>query len=180
MMEEKNRAESRPERYGKTERKHVTLLPETVEVVQAYAERHRLNFSVAIETLVQTGLGQTTAETMPRLVASQLERIVNRQFNRFAKLLAMTAITAKELDYKADVLLLQMIWREAREDAAEFPTRLEVSTDPEEQPAALAREIRDAIRTLAHQDAVVAIQKPVQEIGSLWEVVAKGVDDEEG
>jgi len=103
--------ENRADRYGKTERKNLTLTIETIEVVQAYADRHGLYFSVAIETLALMGLGHTTAESLPRLVASLLERALNRQFNRFAKLLSYAVIAAEKINYKTDVLLLQTICR---------------------------------------------------------------------
>ena len=131
--------ENREDRYGKTERKHVSLMTETIEAVQAYADRHGLYFSVAVESLVLMGLQQAPAETLPRLVNNLLERALNRQFNRFAKLIAYAAIAAEEVNYKTDVLLLQTIWREARLDPERFHVNMAVSLDPNRQPDARAR-----------------------------------------
>jgi hypothetical protein len=167
--------ESRQERYGKTEKKTLTLTNEAIETIQAYADRHGLYFSVAVESLALMGLGQTTAESLPRLVANLLERVLNRQFNRFAKLLSSAAIAAEEANHKADVLLLQTIWREARQDPEDFVDRLLVSTDPNEQPDALARQLRDEVCADAHETAVARLKKPLGENGIVWET---GVADE--
>lgn len=167
--------ESRQERYGKTEKKTLTLTNEAIDTIQAYADRHGLYFSVAIESLALMGLGQTTAETLPRLVSNLLERALNRQFNRFAKLLSAAAISAGEVNYKTDVLLLQTIWREARLDPANFIEKMQISANPNDRPDALARQIRDEICAGAHETAVARLKKPLGENGKLWEM---GVADE--
>lgn len=112
--------ENREDRYGKTERKNLTLTAEAVEAVQAYADRHGLYFSVAIESLALMGLGQATADALPRLVANLLERAFNRQFNRFAKLLSYAALSAEEASAKTDFLILQLFRREAQRDPDNF------------------------------------------------------------
>lgn len=162
--------ETREDRYGKTQRKHVSLTTETVAVVQAYAERHGLYFSVAVESLLLLGLKQAPAETLPRLVTNLLERALNRQFNRFAKLIAFAAIAAEEVNYKTDVLLLQTIWREARLDPDAFVAKMQVSTDPQVQPDQLVRQIRDDICGDAYETAVSRLKKPMNEISALWQV----------
>lgn len=159
--------ESRQARYGKTEKKTVTLTHEAIDSIQAYADRHGLYFSVAIESLALLGLGQATAETLPRLVANLLERTLNWQFNRFAKLLAQAVIAAEEVNYKAGVLLLQTIWREARLDPHHFIENMQVSTNPQAKPDALARQIRDEICTSAHDEAISRLKKPLAENGIL-------------
>jgi hypothetical protein len=167
--------QSRDDRYGKTERKNLTLTAEAVAAVQAYADRHGLHFSVAVETLALMGLGQSLAENLPRLVANLLERTVSRQFNRLARLLSLAAMSAEEANHKADVLLLQTIWREARQAPEDFVDRLLVSTDPNEQPDALARQLRDEVCVAAHETAVARLKKPLGKNGIVWET---GVADE--
>lgn len=76
--------QGRDDRYGKTIRKNLTLTQEAIEAIEAYAERHNLYFSVAVETLAMMSLGRETAETLPRLTANLLERLMLWQFNRFA------------------------------------------------------------------------------------------------
>jgi len=159
---------SRETRYGKTERKNVTLTVAAVEAVQAYADRHGLYFSVALETLALMGLGQGTADSLPRLISAMLERIVRQQFNRFAKLLSLAAISAGEASYKADVLLLQTIWREARQDPEHFVQALQVRSDPDSQPDSLARQIRDEVSVQAHQEAVVRLKQPMKASSREW------------
>ena len=156
--------ENRADRYGKTKRKSVTLTVEAIEVIQAYAERHDLFFSVAIESLALIGLGNASAELLPRLVANLLQRTLKQQFNRFAKLLSLAAITAEEVNYKTNVLLLQTIWREARLDPDNFIENMQVSADPDQQPAALARQIRKEMDADAHDEAVARLREPIDEI----------------
>lgn len=154
---------SRQDRYGKTERKNLTLTREAITAVAAYAERHDLYFSVAVETLSLLGLEEENADFLPRLLSNMVERALNRQFNRFAKLLSLTALTAAEIDYKADVLLLQTIWREARQDPDGFADRLLVSTDPDAHPDALARRLRDGVRADAEAAALARLKQPLSE-----------------
>jgi hypothetical protein len=171
--------ESRGDRYGKTERKHVTLTAEALEAVHAYADRHKLYFSVAVETLALMGLGNQSAEAFPRLVANMVERVFNKQFNRFAKLLTYAAIAAEEANYKSDLLLLQTIWREARLDPDNFVTNMQVSTDPHALPDAPARQIRDEISADAHEYAIARLQRPLSElIAILTQEVANAAADE--
>jgi hypothetical protein len=162
--------QSREDRYGKTGRKQLTLTKSGREQIEAWAEANGLNFSVAIETLALIGLGQTSAETLPRLVANLLERALNRQFNRLARLLAVAAISAEEANYKSDVLLLQTIWREARQDPENFLEKMQVSADPTAQPDALARQIRDELRLEAQQTAVTRLKKPLGDDNLPWEI----------
>lgn len=169
-MTDKVISADREERYGKTARKHVSLTAVAVDSIQAYADRHGLYFSVAVESLVMLGLQQAPAETLPRLVNNLLEKALNRQFNRFAKLIAYAAISAEEVNYKVDVLLLQTIWREARADAAEFVENMQVSTDPDVQPDYTARQIRDKLCADAHETAVAHLKKPMTQISALWQV----------
>lgn len=155
------RAETRSERYGRTQKKTLTLTQEAIEAIESWAEAHDLYFSVAIESLAMMGLGRQSAETLPRLVANLLERTLNRQFNRFAKLLSLAAIAAEEANWKADALLLQHIWREARQDPDGFTGNLAVSMDPADRPAARSRQLRDQLRKEAHEDAVQRLKQPL-------------------
>jgi hypothetical protein len=161
--------QGRDDRYGKTERKNLTLTTEAMDAIQAYADRHGLYFSVAIESLALIGLGRTTAETLPRLVTNWLERVVRQQFNRLARLLSAMAIVAGEVNHKADVMLLQTIWREARLDPANFTANMQVSIDLQDQPDGLARQIRDEICLLAHEKALERLKKPLGENDKLWQ-----------
>lgn len=155
--------ESRQERYGKTEKKTVTLTNEAIETIQNYAKEHHLYFSVALESLALMSLGQTTAETLPRLVANLLERTINWQFNRFARLLSQAVIAVEEVNYKADTLLLQTIWREARWDPTNFVENVTVRAYPEAKLDARARQLRDDICAAAHEIAVARLKQALGE-----------------
>jgi hypothetical protein len=164
----------RDERYGRTERKHVTLTHEAIEAIEAWAGRQGLYFSVAVETLAMMGLGRQTAETLPRLVNNQLERALNRHFNRFAKLIAYAAIAAEETSRKTDVLLLQQIWQEARQDPDNFIRNMHVSLDPAAQPDARVRALRDRLRAEAREEAEERLRKPLAEEERLLSRAADG------
>jgi hypothetical protein len=155
--------ESRHERYGRTEKKTVTLTNEAIEAIQNYAKEHNLYFSVALESLALMSLGQTTAETLPRLVANLLERTINWQFSRFAKLHSQSILAAEAVNYKVDLLLLQTIWREAQLDPDNFVEKLQVSTNPQTQPDARTRELRDEMCGHAHDVAVTRLKKALGE-----------------
>jgi hypothetical protein len=105
-----------------------------------------------------------------------LERALNQQFNRFAKLIATAAISAEEINHKADVLLLQMIRREAQIHPDTFIEEMQVSTDPYDLLDCRVRQIRDDICEDAHAAAVAHLKKPMSHIGPLWQVEA---DDEQ-
>jgi hypothetical protein len=164
----------RDERYGRTERKHVTLTREAIDAIEGWADSHGLYFSVAVETLAMMGLGQQSAETLPRLVNNLLERSLNRHFNRFAKLIAYAAIAAEETSRKTDVLLLQQIWQQARQDPEHFIRNMHVSLDPAAQPDARVRALRDRLRAEAHEEAEARLRKPLAEEERLLSRAADG------
>lgn len=170
----------RTERYGRTERKHLTLTRESIEAIEVYADSHGLFFSVAIETLAMMGLRQQSAETLPRLVSNMLERALNRHFNRFAKLIAYAAISAEETSRKTDILLLQQIWQEARRDPDGFIRNMQVSLDPQIHPDASVRALRDQLRNEAHEEAAERLRKPLAEEERLLQRAADGETTEGG
>ena len=169
--------ESRQERYGKTEKKTITLPNEGIEAVQNYAKEQGLYFSVALESLALMSLGRSTAETLPRLVANLLERTINRQFNRFARLLSQAVIAVEEVNYKADTLLLQTIWREARWDPANFVENVTVRVDPAAKLDFRARQLRDDICAAAHETAVARLKQALGEEVQLLAKEAAGADE---
>lgn len=169
--------ENREDRYGKTERKNLTLTAAAVEAVQAYADRHGLYFSVAIESLALMGLGQATADALPRLIANLLERAFNRQFNRFAKLLSYAALSAEEASAKTDFLILQLFRREAQQDPDNFTDIMGVSTDPHKQPDAQVRLIKENLCAEIHQEAIARLRKPLRETVSLLNLEASDAAD---
>lgn len=143
--------QGRDDRYGKTIRKNLTLTQEAIEAIEAYAERHNLYFSVAVETLAMMALGRNTAETLPRLTANMLERTTVWHFNRLANLLAETITVAEEVNFKADFLMLQTVWREARVGPDDFADKLLVSCKPEVEPDNQVRRLHEELKEKARQ-----------------------------
>ena len=166
---------NREERYGKTKKKHITLTWEAIEVVEAYAQQHGLNFSAALETLALIGSGRTTSETLTRLVTNLMKRMLDGYFNRYAKLLSLAAISAEAVNRKTDVLLLQMIWREARQAPDAFLDNMQVSLDPADQLAGQVRQIRDDICHDTHEEAV-AVQRQRLDANDMLLLLEEGDD----
>jgi len=162
--------EDRQARYGRTEKKTLTLTTEAIEAIQAYANGHNLYFSVAVESLSLMGLKGEMAEVYPRYLSSVLERAFARQFGRFAKMLSLTVLSAEEANFKADVLLLQMIGHAERLDPEHFLEKLRFSSEPDVQPDARVRQLRDDIIDDAREWAVARMKQPLAETMALWNV----------
>src|SRR5690606_27212087 len=107
------------------------------------------------------------------------ERILNWQFHRMAKLLSLTALNAAEANLKVDALLLQLIRQEAEAAPDNFVANMTVSSDPADQPARRIRRMRDDIKTLAHEQALEQLKRPLEQIDSLLSPDRdEGVNDE--
>ena len=167
--------EDRRARYGRTEKKMITLTAEAIEAIQAYANGHNLYFSVAVESLSLMGLKGEMAEVYPRYLSSVLERAFARQFGRFAKMLSLAVLSAEEANYKTDVLLLQMIGHAERLDPAHFLEKMQFSSEPDVQPDATVRELRDGIKEDATRLAVARMKRPLAETVAFWKM---GENDE--
>jgi hypothetical protein len=141
--------EKSEDRYGNTIRKNVTLTKDFIATIKTYAKANQMNFSVAVETLALIGLGHRTAESLPRMAAHVMEKVISRYFERQTRLSALTLLAAEEANCKADFLVLQTLWREARLDPENFADNMTVSFDPDAQPHAAARELQQEIRLLA-------------------------------
>ena len=158
---------SRAERYGLTRKKNITITESAHDQIEAWAQANNCYFSVAIETLALIGMGNEDATLLPRLVENAVERILNWQFHRMAKLLSMTALSAAEANLKVDALLLQLIRQEASADADHFVANMTVSSDPVDRRARRIRRMRDDIRALAHQQALEQLKRPLEQIDDL-------------
>lgn len=88
--------ENREERYGKTIRKHISLTPDSIDTIQAYATRQGISFSAAIETLALLGIGRQTAETLPHLVTDILAQLVERGLDQTIHLATAAVAIAQE------------------------------------------------------------------------------------
>jgi hypothetical protein len=150
------------DRYGKTERKHVTLTKDTIETIEKYAKQHRLTFSVAIETLAMMGMNRTAAEALPRLLTGLLDSILNRYLGRYARLSSQAAMAAEEANTKADFMVLQTLWREARQDPDGFEEKLGISLNPNVQPDRRVRELQQQVKDLAQTAAIERLRQDAE------------------
>jgi hypothetical protein len=173
--------QSRDDRYGKTIRKNLTLTQEAIEAIEAYADRHNLYFSVAVETLAMMALGRETAETLPRLTANLLERTILWQFNRFATLIAETITVAEEVNFKADFLMMQTLWREARLDPQNFTDNMLVSCKPDVEPDNQVRRLHEEVKEMAQQAGWARLKaSPEQLANSSANSLANSLANERG
>lgn len=154
---------TRKARYGVTRKKHITLTKEGHASIAAWAEAQGLTFSAAIETLALGSIEEGSSTASAILTANLLERIVGRQFNRFAKLLSLTAIAAESVNWKADAMLLQLIRHEAEADPRNFVNNMAVSAAPDDKIAVQVRQMREEMKQAAHQTAVRRLKNPLQE-----------------
>ena len=172
--------QTRKERYGVTRKKHISITVDGHERIDTWARSQGISFSAAIETLALMGLSSDGATTFPVLTRDLLERIVGRQFNRFAKLLSLAAISAEAASLKTDVLLLQVVRQEAEAAPERFRETMTVSTDTEDTLAAQIRELRDQIRATAHQKAVQNLKTPLRQMELLLQLEADGEGGDDG
>ena len=152
-------AASRKDRYGVTRRTHVSVTHVAYDQIQAWADQQGVSFSAAMESLALMGLGQETAELLPLLIRGLMERLLAQQFNRFAKLLSLAALSAEEANNKMDTMLLNLIRQEAAADPARFVTNMSVSSDPQNQTAVQIRKLRDEMRRNAQAASLKRLKR---------------------
>lgn len=158
---------TRNARYGVTRKKHITITTEGHAFIAAWAEAQGLTFSAGIEALALASIEEGSSTAAAILTTNLLERIVGRQFNRFAKLLSLTAIAAESVNWKADAMLLQLIRHEAEADPQNFVNNMAVSANPDDKIAVQVRQMREEMKQVAQQTAVRRLKKPLQEVDLL-------------
>lgn len=151
----------RDARYSLTRKKHITITQTGCLQIERWADAQGLNFSTAIESLALLGMHKEEAITLPALTSSMLERVVLRQFNRFAHLLSQTIIAAESSNWKTDYLILQLIRQEANADPQNFVHQMAVSSDPQNQLASQIRQMRHEVVEAAHHAAVIKHKKRI-------------------
>jgi hypothetical protein len=153
---------TRKARYGVTRRTHISITYTAHDQIQAWADEQGVSFSAAIESLALMGLGQETAELLPLLIGGLLERLVAKQFNRFAKLLSLAVLSAEEANVKSDTLLLNLIRQEAAADPGRFVTNMLVSSDPRKRTAVQIRKLRDDMKRNAQEAALRRLKRSLR------------------
>lgn len=160
-MTEEQLDTTRKTRYGLTRRTHISVTQTAYDQIQVWAEAQGLSLSAALEALALIGLGQETAEQLPLLISSLLERLLARQFNRFAKLLSLAVLSAEEANVKIDTLLLNLIRQEAQADPNQFVQNMTVSTDAHDQTAVQIRQLREGMKSHAQTAALKRLKQPL-------------------
>ena len=153
---------TRKARYGVTRRTHISITHTAYDQIQAWADKQGISFSAAIESLALIGLGQETAELLPLLISGLMERLLARQFNRFAKLLSLAVLSAEEASVKSDTLLLNLIRQEAQADPTQFVTNMIVSSDPQDLTAVQIRKLRDDMKCNAQEAALKRLKRALR------------------
>ena len=178
-MTEEQLDTTRKTRYGLTRRTHISVTHPAYDRIQAWAEAQGLSFSAALEALALIGLGQETAEQLPLLISSLLDRLLRQQFNRFAKLLSLAVLSAEEANVKIDTLLLNLIRQEAQTDPDQFVQNMTVSTDLHDQTAVQIRQLREGMKSHAQATALKRLKRPLQPSEQLAAPIKDESDDEE-
>jgi hypothetical protein len=130
-------------RYGRTNKKMISLTDDGREQIQRFAEAHGMSFSAAIESLALTGMNADLTHLLVPLLREVVNKALQRNFNRIAKLSLIGAAEGAMAHELASMLLMQFIRREAHEHADDFEMRLLVSYEPED---ILDARIRHAFR----------------------------------
>lgn len=153
-----------PKRYGHTRKKLVSLTVDGRERIQAYADTHKLSFSASIEALALIGLETDFAAAVTPLLRETVQKALQRQFNRMAKLGLLAAAEAAMAHELVTILLLQHLRQEAVRFPQDFESRMAVSRDPAQTLDFRIREIYDRMRRLAKTRQQRILATPLREL----------------
>ena len=152
------------ERSGSTRKKTITLTDAGREQIQAFAKKHQMTFSAAIETLALIGMEADLTTLLIPLIHSSVEKGMQRQFNRIAKLGLLAAAEAAMAHDLATMLLLQLIRQEAVANPTDFEKVLEVYQGDNSLRDGRIRAISQEMRTLARGRQRALLKKPLREL----------------
>jgi len=119
-------------RYGRTNKKMISLTDDGREQIQRFADAHSMSFSAAIETLALIGMNADLTHLLVPLLREVVNKALQGNFNRIAKLSLIGAAESAMAHELASMLLMQLIRREAHDHADDFEMRLLVSYEPED------------------------------------------------
>lgn len=142
-------------------KKNVSLTPETIEKIKRFSEQHEVSFSAAIEGLALIGLDDDMATSVLPILTSSLFRVINRSFNRMAKLSAMSAIEAGAALEVSNAVLLQIMRSQYDRYGAEFEEKTRV---PKRHPI---RKVRNQVSSVARYRSVRRLKSPLAEINEI-------------
>ncbi|KAA3664778.1 MAG: hypothetical protein DWQ04_03985 [Chloroflexi bacterium] len=151
-------------RSGVTHKKTITLTDAGREQIQTFSDAHKMTFSAAIETLALIGMEADLTALLIPLINNSVEKGLQRNFNRMAKLTILAAAEAAMAHDLTTMLLLQTVRQEAVSHPEDFETRIPVSRDRKQQPDARIREMYNQMRRLARQRQRKLLQQSLRDL----------------
>ena len=164
-------------RYGRTNKKMISLTDEGRAQIQQFADTHGMSFSATIETLALIGMKADLANLLVPLLREVVNKAIQRNFNRMAKLSLIGAAEAAMAHDLAALLLMQSIRREAYAYPDDFETRMLVSYEPEDLLDARIRQMYGEARQVARTRQQRVLKTS---LADLVERLSKSVDEPSG
>lgn len=152
------------QRYGHTAKKMITLTHEGREQIQTFADAHGMSFSATIETLALIGMKADLTALLIPLLREVVDKAMQRNFNRIAKLSLIGAAEAAMAHDLATMLLLQLIRQEALANPHDFEEVMQVSHDPADDLDARMRALYNEARQLAHARQQRILKTPMADL----------------
>ncbi|MCA9947402.1 MAG: hypothetical protein KC449_28180, partial [Anaerolineales bacterium] len=152
------------DRSGSTRKKTITLTDAGREQIQAFAKKHQMTFSAAIETLALIGMEADLTTLLVPLIHNSVERGMQRQFNRIAKLGLLAAAEAAMAHDLTTMLLLQQIRQEAVNHPQDFEAIMAVGQGDKTTLDGRIRAIYKEMRTVARGRQRTLLKKPLREL----------------
>ncbi len=171
------------QRYGRTAKKMITLTQTGREQIQQFADAHGMNFSATIESLALIGMKADLTALLIPLLREVVDKAMQRNFNRIAKLSLIGAAEAAMAHDLATMLLLQLIRQEALANPHDFEEVMQVSHDLADDLDARMRALYNEARQLAHTRQQRILKTPladlVARLTGLDEAPAEGEEEED-
>ena len=155
------------ERSGSTRKKTITLTDAGREQIQTFAKKHQMTFSAAIETLALIGMEADLTALLIPLIQSSIEKGMQRQFNRMAKLGVLAAAEAAMAHELTTMLLLQQIRQEAASHPQDFEDVMQVGQGDRTTQDGRIRAVYRDMRTVARERQRALLKKPLRELVTL-------------
>ena len=178
-------------RSGTTRKKTITLTDAGREQIQTFATAHQITFSAAIETLALIGMEADLSALLVPLINNSVEKGMQRQFNRIAKLTILSAAEAAMAHDLTTMMLLQLVRHEAAEHPVDFEEVMQVDHTDRTTLDGRIRAFYQEMRQLARQRQQRLLKQSLRDIlsrldGDDLDIVGNpiantiAVNDEEG
>ena len=103
--------DTQQQRYGHTAKKMISLTHEGRETIQQFADAHGMNFSATIESLALIGMKADLTDLLIPLLREVVDKAMQRNFNRIAKL---SLIAAAEAAMTHDIATMLLVTNHSR------------------------------------------------------------------